>query len=69
MFLDQRFFESTDSVSFIVDDSGQRCIRFLQMGLVAGKSDAVAMVLKGILAGCASFWFLPSWEGFGVGFG
>lgn len=27
--------------------------RFLEMGLIAGKSDAVAMVLKGILAGLA----------------
>lgn len=33
--------------------------RFLEMGLVAGKSDAVAMVLKGILPG-----FAP---GFGFG--
>jgi hypothetical protein len=37
------------------------------MGLVAGKSAAVAMVLKGVLSE-PGFWFWPSWEGF-FGFG
>jgi hypothetical protein len=44
--------------------------RFLEMGLVAGKSDAVAMVSKGIPGLLRPVLFLPSWEGFfGFGFG
>jgi hypothetical protein len=38
-----------------VDDFGAVAYRFLEMALVAGKSDAVATVLKGILAGFAQF--------------
>jgi len=39
-----------------VDDFGVVAYRFLEMGLVVGKSNAVAMVLKGILAGFGQFF-------------